>query len=216
MSGPRRSPVARWAMALGAAVLAAIWLAMLLLGTGPVDQRLYEMLYAGGYPAFVEAAKAVSLLGDPKVLIGATIAAAAWLWWRGHPRTAATLVAVTMVGRGINSLIKLDVDRIRPALEPHLVSETTNSFPSGHSAGSMVFFLTLALLLTHRGEWRRWWAAAAVAVSVLVGLTRVMLGVHWPSDVVGGWAFGALWVIVSLRMAGDLVVRDGRARAGAE
>jgi len=87
------------------------------------------------------------------------------------------------------------------------VVEKTNSFPSGHSAGSMIFFLTLALLLFHRGRWRHLAVAAAVAASLLVGISRVMLGVHWPSDVVGGWAFGALWVLFSLRMAEDLIER---------
>jgi undecaprenyl-diphosphatase len=117
------------------------------------------------------------------------------------------MLVIPMLGRGINSLVKLDVHRLRPTLEPHLVVEKTNSFPSGHSAGSMIFFLTLALLLTHRGRWRHVAAVSAVAVSFLVGVSRVMLGVHWPSDVVGGWAFGAMWVLFSLRMAEDLVER---------
>lgn len=194
-------------MAVAALALAALWLAMLLGGTGPLDRQLYESLYAGGHPALVAAAQAVTLLGDPRLLVPAAFAIALWLWWRGHPRTALTFLAVTMAGRGVNSLVKLDVARVRPSLEPHLVVERSNSFPSGHATGSMIFFLALALLLAHRGQWRRWWAAAAVVVSLFVGLSRVMLGVHWPSDVVGGWAFGALWVIVTLRMTEDLVER---------
>ncbi|MEO7654469.1 MAG: phosphatase PAP2 family protein [Sphingomicrobium sp.] len=207
VNGSGRSPRARWAIALLAAALAAILLAMLIGGAGPLDRRLYEALYAGGHPGLVAVATALSLFGDPKVLVPATLIAAAWLWWHNHRHTAGTLLAVTLIGRGVNSLIKLDVHRVRPDLEPHLVVETTNSFPSGHAAGSMILFLTLALLLAHRGPWRRWAVAAAVAISIAVGMTRVMLGVHWPSDVVGGWAFGMLWVIVSLRMAEDLIER---------
>lgn len=205
---PARVPLARWAMPLGAALLAAIWLAMMFGGAGPVDRQFYLALYAGGNAVLVTVARGASLLGDPKVLIPATLAIAAWLWWRNHSRTALTLIAVTMAGRAVNSLVKLDVARERPALRPHLMIEHTNSFPSGHATGSMIFFLALALLLAHRGRRRRWWAAAAVAVSLCVGLSRIMLGVHWPSDVVGGWAFGALWVIVTLRMAEDLLARD--------
>lgn len=205
---------ARRAMTAGAALLAAVWLAMMFGGTGRLDQMVFEALYAGGHPALVSLARLASLFGDPKVLIPATLAVGAWLWWRNHPRTALTLIVVTMLGRGVNSLVKLDVARERPALRPHLMVEHTNSFPSGHATGSMIFFLALALLLAHRGPWRRWWAAAAVGVSLCVGLSRVMLGVHWPSDVIGGWAFGALWVIFTLRMAEDLVAKDtpGRVR----
>lgn len=207
MSQPARSPAARWAVALTAAALAAIWLMMMLGGTGPLDQSLYETLYAGGQPALVTLAKGLSLLGDPKVLVPATLVIAAWLWWRSHPHTALTLLVVALGGRALNSLLKLDVHRARPDLEPHLMVEHSNSFPSGHAAGSMIFFLTLALLLAHRGQSRRWMAAAAIGLSILVGTSRVMLGVHWPSDVIGGWAFGALWVLFSLRLAEDLVRR---------
>lgn len=210
VDGPGRSPRARWTIAFAAAGLAGLWLAMMFGGTGPVDRQLYEALYAGGNPALANAARAASLLGDPRFLVPATVILAAWLWWRGHPRTALTLVIVTMAGRGINSLVKLDVARVRPDLQPHLVAETTNSFPSGHSTGSMIFFLTVALLLAHRGPWRRWAAGGAVGVAMVVGVTRVMLGVHWPSDVVGGWAFGALWVILCLRLAEDLIERRVR------
>lgn len=181
-------------------------------GTGPLDRSLFETLYVGGQPRLIKLAKGLSLFGDPWVLIPATLAVAAWLAWRGHRHTALTMLAVPLIGRGVNSLVKLDVGRLRPTLEPHLVIETTNSFPSGHAVGSMIFFLTLALLLTHRGPWRRRWAAGAVLVSLMVGISRVMLGVHWPSDVVGGWAFGAVWVLLTLRMAEDLARRRSSRR----
>lgn len=199
-------------MAIGAATLAALWLAMMFTGSGLLDQRIYEALYAGGHPALITAAKVASLFGDPRFLVPATLAIGAWLWWRNHPRTALTWVAVAMLGRGVNSLVKLDVGRVRPELRPHLMVENTNSFPSGHATGSMIFFLTLALLIAHRGPYHRSWAAAAVVVSLLVGTSRVMLGVHWPSDVVGGWAFGVLWVVLCLRMTEDLVARDSERR----
>ena len=210
MDGGRRSPRARWVIATLCAALAAIWLAMVVGGTGPLDRQIYEAVYVGRHPSLVALAKGLSLPGDPNLLVPATLAIAVWLWWRGHRHTALTLAAVTLVGRGVNSLLKLDVARTRPDLQPHLMVEHTNSFPSGHAAGSMIFFLTFALLLAHRTRWRRWAAAGAILVSVLVGLSRVMLGVHWPSDVVGGWAFGALWVLITLRIAEDLVGRQVR------
>lgn len=196
-------------MALAAAALAGLWLAMWLGGTGPIDRGVYRALYVGGHPQLIAAATGITLLGDPRLLIPAAFASALWLWRQGHAHSALTLLIVTLVGRAVNSVMKLDVGRARPDLLPHLAVEHTNSFPSGHSAGAITFFLALALLLTHRRSDRLRWAAAtvAVALAMLVGISRVMLGVHWPSDVVGGWAFGALWVIVTLRLAEDMADR---------
>ena len=205
-----RSPRARWVIAWVASLLGAILVVTMVGGTGPADRIVYSALYAGGHPALVELAKFLSLFGDPAVLVSSTLILALWLWGRGHRHSALTLVAVTMIGRGINSVVKLDVHRPRPTLEHHLAIEHTNSFPSGHSAGSMVFFLTVALIFAHRGRWRRAAVGLAVVVAMLVGVSRVMLGVHWPSDVIGGWAFGALWVTATLRVSEDVVARDRR------
>jgi undecaprenyl-diphosphatase len=69
----------------------------------------------------------------------------------------------------------------------------------------MIFDLAMALALTAGTRWHRAAAAGAVLLSLLVGISRVMLGVHWPSDVIGGWAFGMLWVLLTLRLAGRLI-----------
>ena len=74
----------------------------------------------------------------------------------------------------------------------------------------MIFYLTLALALTGKTRWRWVAAAAAILLSLLIGTSRVMLGVHWPSDVVGGWSFGLLWVLLTLRRAERLLDPDSR------
>ena len=93
------------------------------------------------------------------------------------------------------------IARVRPDVEPHLVMVKTSSFPSGHATSSMIFYLTLALALTAGTRWHRIAAAGAILLSLLIGTSRVMLGVHWPSDVIGGWAFGMLWVLLTLRLS---------------
>ena len=210
MNGGARSPRARTAVAIGATLLAAAWLAMLVGGTGPLDRAIYEWLYAGDRPALAAAARFVTFFGEPTVLVGAGFLFVAIMWARGHLHTGLTLLAVTLVGRGIAEVQKYEVARVRPSLEPHLIMVKTSSFPSGHATSSMIFYLTLALVLTHRSRWRRMAAAFAVFASLLIGTTRVMLGVHWPSDVVGGWTFGLLWVLLTLRIAEHLIDGDSR------
>ncbi|HEY8434743.1 MAG TPA: phosphatase PAP2 family protein [Sphingomicrobium sp.] len=205
-----RSSVSTSARLLHAAsivLLACIWLAMLLLGRGPLDRRLEVALYAAGHPTLVLLARIFTFLGEPTVLIGAGFAVALWLWREHRGRFALALLLVVLLGRGLSEVQKLWIARARPTLEPHLVVVKTSSFPSGHATSSMIFYLTLALALAPPG-WRRAAAAGAILLSLLVGLSRVMLGVHWPSDVVGGWSFGLLWVLITLRRAERLFERD--------
>jgi undecaprenyl-diphosphatase len=208
MTVPARVQSARIRLAITAVVLAAIWLAMLMFGRGPLDRSIYEALYAGGRPVLVATAWILTAFGEPTVLIGAGFILAVWLWRRKRVRLAFVLMSVILLGRGLSEVQKYEIARARPTLEPHLVIVQTSSFPSGHAASSMIFYLSLALTLAARSRWRWVIAACAVALSLLIGASRVMLGVHWPSDVVGGWAFGALWVLLTLRRAERLFKVD--------
>lgn len=181
--------------------LAAVWLAMLLFGRGPLDRAVYLTLYAGGHPALITTARVFTFLGEPTVLIAAGFVTAVLLWRGGHRHLPWVLIAITLIGRGASELQKYWIARGRPDLEPHLVAVKTSSFPSGHATSSMIFYLTMALALSAGTRWHRISAAAAIVLSLLIGISRVMLGVHWPSDVIGGWAFGLLWVLVTLRLA---------------
>jgi membrane-associated phospholipid phosphatase len=190
--------------------LAAIWLAMLLVGTGPLDRAIYEALYAGNRPSLLAPAHFFTALGEPTVLIGLGLVLAAWVWWRHHPHLALAITLIVLVGRGLSEVQKYWIARVRPDLEPHLVVVKTSSFPSGHATSSMIFYLTAALVLTAGTRWRAVAAAGAILLSLLIGTSRVMLGVHWPSDVIGGWAFGMLWVLLTLRLAGRALRADTR------
>ena len=195
----------RWAH-LGA--LLAIWLAMLLLGAGEVDRNLILALYVAEYPGLALAAHAFTYLGYAYALIPLTFAAAAWMYWRGLGRAALLLIAATLTGRLLVVLEKLWFGRLRPAEDMRLVEVSSLSFPSAHSANSMMVFLGIAML-GFDGNHRRIAVGAAILLSLLIGLSRPMLGVHWPSDVVGGWAFGAFWMLLCIRFAGrNLARRD--------
>lgn len=174
---------------------------MLLYGGGPLDAAIYERLYAGHRPALAAAAHALTLLGDPELLVGGGFLLALWLWWSKRGRTAVAILLVVLIGRALAEAQKYWIARVRPDLEPHLVVVKTSSFPSGHATSSMIVYLTVALVLAAGTRWQRPAAAGAVLLSLLIGSSRVMLGVHWPSDVIGGWAFGAGWVLAMLGLA---------------
>lgn len=186
---------------------------MLLWGGGPLDRAVYEALYSGHRPALLVVARIFTFLGEPTVLIGAGIVCAILLWRAGHRHLPLVLVAIVAIGRGLSEAQKYWVARARPDLEPHLVVVKTSSFPSGHATSSMIFYLTLALVLTAGTRWHRAAAFCAVLLSLMIGTSRVMLGVHWPSDVIGGWAFGMLWVLLTLRLAHRLLETDSASGA---
>ena len=181
---------------------------MLTLGRGPLDRAIYEALYAGGHPVLIVIARVFTALGEPTVLVCAGFIWAAWLWRDKRGRLALAILLVTLLGRGLSEVQKYMIARARPTLEPHLVVVKTSSFPSGHATSSMIFYLTFALTLSLGTKWHRVAAVGAVLLSLLIGTSRVMLGVHWPSDVIGGWAFGMLWVLMTLRFSERLFHAD--------
>ena len=183
------------------AVLAAIWLAMLLLGAGPVDRSVLLALYAGDEPWLALAAIGLSYLGTWPTVVVVIIVGAVWLLYRGKRRAALVLLIASFSGRLLVILEKAYFARLRPEENLRLVEVHYQSFPSGHSANSMIAFLAIALLAFDDPAHRRWAVAGAVLLSLLTGLSRPMLGVHWPSDVVAGWAFGLFWTLLVVSLS---------------
>jgi undecaprenyl-diphosphatase len=210
MNLPARARPGRWRFSGALILFTAIWLAMLLWGNGAVDQRIYQALYSGDRPALAAVARFFTMLGEPTLVIAASVVGAVWLWFAGHRHLAPAFFAITAFARLFTELQKYWIARVRPELEPHLVVVKSMSFPSGHATSSMVFFVMTALVLTQGSRWRNAAVGIAVVLALLVGLSRVMLGVHWPSDVVGGWAFGLMWLLLTLRMADRWVARGAR------
>lgn len=190
---------ARLAVAL--AGLATLWAAMLLLGAGPVDQALLDRLYAGD-TGLAQGARLLTELGGSPVLIPLSIAAAlaAWLLRRDW-RAPAWFVVMTSAGRLFVELQKSWTMRLRPDAHEQLAPIASYAFPSGHAANATMVWLGAALLLA-RGRARPWAIGAALLVALMVGLTRPMLGVHWPSDVIAGWSLGLFWTLLLVRLSG--------------
>src|SRR3954471_14255177 len=159
---------------------------------------------------FEEAARDITGLGGHVILSLVTLASIAYLLLTRKRGAAFLVIAAVGGGMLLSSLLKLGFERPRPDLVPHGTRVYTASFPSGHSMLSAATYLTLAALLA-RVE--RYWRVrvfligAAVALTLLIGVSRVYLGVHWPTDVLAGWCGGAAWAslcwLVALRLQGE-------------
>lgn len=178
-----------------------VWLSMLLFGTGNVDRAVLNEIYGGHRPVLADTARLVTMLGDGRVVALFTVIGALVLMLRKQHWPAAVLVVGPLIGKAITELQKYETNRLRPAEDPHLVVVHTLSFPSGHSANAMMTYIALALFLAPP-ERRKPWLGAAVLLAVLVGLSRVVLGVHWPSDVIGGWSYGLVWALMLYAISG--------------
>lgn len=159
-------------------------------------------------PAQVEVAmRDLTALGGVTVLTLVTLTVLVALWVKRQRATAAFLAAAMLGGQVLSNVAKLGFSRPRPDLVPHGVDVSTASFPSGHSLMATVAYLTLAVILTTTEKsWRlrAFYISVAVTLSLLVGISRVYLGVHWPSDVLAGWTLGAFWALCVWLLAGWL------------
>jgi membrane-associated phospholipid phosphatase len=141
----------------------------------------------------------VTRLGNPGTVIPLTCIGFCWLWWRWQHRVA-VIFAINCIGGAVLSTgLKLFFNKPRPQLWPQLITENTGSFPSGHALGSMVLYGFSAYLLAQRfpGQKRVIYTAAVLLIGG-IGLSRLYLGVHWPTDVLAGYSIGFLWISVCI------------------
>lgn len=146
----------------------------------------------------VEAMIDITALGGKTVLTLVVMLTLGFLLASRHFLTAAFVLAGTVSGSAAISIGKRLVGRERPALVDHLVEVSSASFPSGHAGNSAIIYLTIALMVMQIVPSRaaRWYLfSATIALVVLIGFSRVYLGVHWPSDVIAGWSAGTLWAL---------------------
>jgi undecaprenyl-diphosphatase len=186
--------------------LALLWLAMLLVGGNKVDRFINVSVHVNEQP-WLTPVLLVTRLGDWAVLLALPLLAAAWLLLQRRRNEAIFLVCWTVAGRALILLQKATLQVARPEEHEHLVRVDSFAFPSGHAGNSMIVYLLLALVLVDDPRRRRLAVAGAVLLALLIGVSRIMLSVHWTTDVVGGWSFGLIWVILGLALMRRLDLR---------
>jgi undecaprenyl-diphosphatase len=156
-----------------------------------------------------EMGRDLTALGGTAVLTLVSVAAALFLWMARRPRSVALLAVAIAGGQALSLVLKHGYSRPRPDLVPHGSYVYTASFPSGHSMMSAIVYLTLGALLARvlpRRRMKLLVMACALGATALTGVSRVYLGVHWPTDVIAGWAIGGSWA-VACWLAADLLDR---------
>lgn len=208
-NGPVATRVARLINLVGLELLAGLvlltagawifgWMAEdLAEGDTKVDDRLANWLHEHATPGWTRFFENVTLIGNFPVLLAVTVAAAALLW-RRRRIAELQLLLLAFVGAEVITLgLKLGFRRERPFFPDPLSSEGTYSFPSGHACVSLAVYGTLGYILARRAATRRAQIAVLAGAAILVlliGFSRLYLGVHFLSDVIAGYSIGLAWV----------------------
>jgi undecaprenyl-diphosphatase len=187
--------------------------------TRHVDERIVRLFRDSRDPAdpigppWVEGAmRDLTALGSTVVLLIFTGAVAVFLAVRRQSHALALVVVSTGGGFMLAQTLKLVFSRPRPDLVPHLAMVSSSSFPSGHSMFSAVVYLTLGALLSQLVEERAlkaYFLGVACFLTFVIGLSRVYLGVHYPTDVLAGWSAGLAWALLCW-MAASYLQRRGK------
>jgi undecaprenyl-diphosphatase len=199
-----RRTLAPLAIVTATAFLFALLLILVRLQWAPLesaDHRAAAGLNSlvAGHAAVVSVVKTVTWLGSSGVLWTLTGTAAAALAIRRRWRLAIYLLVAGAGALTLDPVLKALVGRLRPLVAHPIAYGTGDSFPSGHALGSIVCYgaLFLVFLPATRGKWRRLFTVAIVTLIVAIGASRLLLGVHYLSDVLGAWALGITWLGVT-------------------
>jgi undecaprenyl-diphosphatase len=175
--------------------------------TRAFDERVLLALRVPGDPAdpigprwFEEMMRDFTAIGGTGVLVLMVLTVAGFLGLTGKGHAALAIIVAVSGGTLLSQTMKWAYARPRPELVPHGAEVYTASFPSGHAMMSAIVYLTLGAMLARTQSSqavKAYIIGVAIFLTVLVGTSRVYLGVHWPTDVLAGWALGALWAIAS-------------------
>ena len=207
-----------------AGIVAGLWIFALLAdevmegGTAAIDRKILLAMRNPanpadpiGPPVVEEAARDITALGGVTILTFLTLVIGGYLILDGKQRLALFIWGSVFTGLLASSALKYVFGRPRPDIVPQLTYATHSSFPSGHAMLSAVTYLTLGALLARsdsRKRMKAYFMLVATFMTLAVGVTRVYLGVHWPSDVLAGWTAGAIWALLCWRVAAWLQQRQ--------
>jgi len=203
----RAQPVDRrpwlWGIALPLLIVAALTTAVatrwrpLLDADQEIAQRAYDL--SAGHPVWIDTLRLLAQISQPMWVRSVALLLAAALLLRGHQRIGLWLTLVTALGLAAPPALKFAVERDRPVWAEALGTAQGFSFPSGHATGGGWFAATgilLTLMALPRGRLRRLICALLVVLGIVIGAHRVLLGVHFASDVLAGWALGVLVTMI--------------------
>ena len=178
------------------------------------SDRLHE--HAVAHPEFTAVLGSVTTLSDRRQIWveGATglVVLALLRRWRWL-----CVWAIAVTGSFAGQQLKTFVDRARPVFEDAIVRESSRSFPSSHSVGSMLIFGTLLWILWQQWPRLRWLSAPAlIALIFAIGFSRVYLGAHWPSDVLGGYLFGLGWLLAMIGLANAIAEKRSEHKSASD
>jgi len=159
---------------------------------------------------FREAALDTTALGSPFILGLIAVAALGFLYFEGQKRVALFAVGALSGGALTSVLLKQLFQRPRPEIVPHLREVVSTSFPSGHAMGAAIVFLTLSVIFVKAFRSRRAKAfclGLGIFLALIVGASRVYVGVHYPTDVAGGWLAGTAWALATWAVSQFLPTR---------
>lgn len=199
-----------------AVLAAAVPLGILVRSCNPIIVNADERISTAAETAtassqlLLGAARAVTLLGEPVLLTAVALLLAAVLAARGKTRLASFLLVARIGAVLLSTNLKHAVDRARPVFDEPITTALGASFPSGHALGSAAFYASVAVLLQPYVRRERLLLGSAVLISVLVALSRVLLGVHYPSDVTAGLLIGLGWAALCTAVFAAWRVNEGR------
>lgn len=187
------------------------FLVMLLFGGTELDRALLVLFSAGDTPRLDRAAEVASAAGEPIPLLVLALAGAGICFVRSRWREGLLLLGLALLGRLLVEGLQAVTETLRPTIDERLLPLQQGNYPGGHAANATITAFALAFLLTRHYPARALALGAAAACALLVGAAGLIAGAAWPSDIIGGWAFGLAWVLLVLRLAGE-DLGDGTAR----
>ncbi|MEH2221692.1 phosphatase PAP2 family protein [Nostoc sp.] len=152
----------------------------------------------------------ITNLGNPSTVVIVAGATFLLLWWQRYREEAKIFVLVCLGGLILNTGLKLLFSKPRPELWHRLISEKSFSFPSGHALGSMVLYGFIAYeLAIHYPHFAKIIYSLTVIFIAAIGISRLYLGVHWPTDIIAGYGVGFLWLMICITMLKLQRLRQG-------